>query len=968
MNTNSTRARQRKLPMGLGLRGVGQTVIYLLLLITPFIYFSHNSTFYQPPDSPPIDAPRRLVLLLVGGILLAMLAWAMAARKRIVWRWHILDIPVLLFAAGGVISSAFSDQPGQSFLNPLWANDSIQLIVIGVLLYFCVKEFLRTREEILRGACALVVACAVMTAVGYVDHIGNALLAMGKLPSFPILLNSGFSSSRLVGTMGNPMITGSYISMIIPLALGLTFAMTGTLRKVMLGVTIFLLPALLLTGARSAWLALFLMLLIMPVIFFLRLQRGEMPAKQRKSLIISGLVALVLLFGVIFAIPSVRSRVTSVAELGSSENTTVKTRIIYMTGAWNMFRARPVTGWGSGRFRIVMPQYRPGGNGAMESGMPIDRGYCTALPHNLPLQTAAEMGLVGLIPAFLIVIVMFVTAWREMRYSSVRSRLAWALFGLLSAYILNNLATFDNAVTMSLFWVGLGLLAGLSARERTVLHLTRETSGAMQAVAVILAAGMLFYVNMNVNASILTHSGVMKIPDEESITAPLAKKAIADCDDGLRLLQQAQDSMMGMGDLAIRESKLSAYRTKNIAASRLNQQEAANARIYKDVHSAYVKANEDVLAIEPRDRFALRFYAIDLFSGNDLVRTEQITSALRTYEPHSAEAHVLYSRYLQMAGKMRKAIAELKLAISIEPTYSDVYILVGRIAYQLYEDGGKDAQIMGQEGVASYRTGIEMGYQLTDGDINYFGLMWTNGRSYPQLLKEFAEIKTITAGNKSAQNNLLIGHFDYLLYRMNKENATVLREEGKRAYASAILQGMEPGGIFMDELDEMWGAGDNEEALQELIAENPGAAAVYVDVLTGHVNYLSYKSSDKARIAGVKAYARALEQNISMRTTFLREFDEMWLLGDYEVELQQLAASEKTTKTYAGSILLGHLNYLVFRKGGKNAEVARTDGFEAYNGLASSGISLPLNYQQEYIEMRPQGGTGTIEAPLGSPF
>ncbi|MEI7833087.1 MAG: O-antigen ligase family protein, partial [bacterium] len=928
------------------------------------------STFYQPPDAPAIDGPRRLIMLLICGLLVALLAWAMAVRRRIVWRWHLLDIPVLLFAVGGIVSSSFSDQPGQSFLNPIWANDSILLNVICVLLYFGVKEFLRTREEILRGAAALVVAGAMMTALGYVDHIGNLLVHRGALSSFPILLNGSFSAEKLVGTMANPMITGSYISMLIPLALGLSFALTGTLRKVMLGVTIFLLPALILTQARSAWLALFLMLIIMPIIFFCHLPHAKISAKNLKILLIIVFVALALNIAIIARIPSIRDRVLSVTKLVSKENETVKTRIIYMTGAWNMFVARPVTGWGPGRFRLILPQYRPAGRGAMESGMPIDRGYCTSLPHNLPLQTAAEMGLVGLLPALLIVIIMAIVAWREMRYRPQRGRLAWALFGLIVAYILNNLATFDNAATMSLFWVGLGLLAALSARERTFISLTRQSSGVLQAGAVIFALGTCYFIIMNFNGSILTCRGLQRVPDEVSINPQNARAAVQSCHEGLGYIQQADEWMMGIGDLPIQEAKLINLRIKYIAAVRLDMKDPGNKAIIDKTTEDYVKANEDVLAIEPRDRYALRYYAIHLFGGKDVEKCGRVTAALRKYEPFSAEAHVLYARYLKMADKDLESIAELKLAQSIEPTYSDIDLLLGRFNYELYAGAGKNADAARQDGIAAFISAFKMGAIPSDEDINDFGTMWTDGSDYTQLTRGLAEITKGMFSVNDSRKFIFLGHLNYLLYRLNKDNAAAKLQEGKLYYATAFLQGAYLNAGFMNEFDELW-AKSNAAELPRLIDENKNASPAFAFNLTGHVNYIVFKrggaDAEAARLAGLKAYVDSLEQNAAIRPSFLKEFDEMWLQGDYLNDLKRLTESEDKTRSYAGSVLQGHMNYLIYKKGGADADFARQQGASAFQSIVASNLPIPPVFQPEYEELKPTTGNSIIGAPK-TPF
>jgi len=169
--------------------------------------------------------------------------------------------------------------------------------------------------------------------------------------------------------------------------------------------------ALLLTLTRGAWVGC-AMALVLTVGIVGWQMRDALPPISRKTWLIA-VVVLLAGIGCAAANPVVRERMRNVVNW---RDTTVQSRFIYMQSAIGMFRARPLCGWGVGTFTVVSPQFRPAAN-ITESGVSINQVATAALPHNMPLQIAAEMGLCGSIPYAVLVLVILSFGWRNHQLS-----------------------------------------------------------------------------------------------------------------------------------------------------------------------------------------------------------------------------------------------------------------------------------------------------------------------------------------------------------------------------------------------------------------------------------------------------------------------------------------------------------------------------------------------------------------------
>ena len=123
----------------------GQRIFLILLIAGPLCSFPPAKVFYNS-----LDTPRRLLLLLGAGLLAALICKAWSLRRQVVLRWHVLDWYVLAYFLGCVVSSIGGAYPRVSFFGPVWSQDGLALLWICVVMYFAIKEFFRTPEEVER--------------------------------------------------------------------------------------------------------------------------------------------------------------------------------------------------------------------------------------------------------------------------------------------------------------------------------------------------------------------------------------------------------------------------------------------------------------------------------------------------------------------------------------------------------------------------------------------------------------------------------------------------------------------------------------------------------------------------------------------------------------------------------------------------------------------------------------------------
>jgi len=674
----------------------GSSIIYALLFFMPLIFLPPSVLIKNS-----LDVPRRLLILLGTGLLLALIVKGWSERHRLVIRWHPLDFPVLLFFLGAVISSLGGVFPLISFCGPVWGEDSLTLLWMSVIIYFSVKEFLRTPKQ-LEYAVFLLVLCGGCSALlGFLDWLH--LLPISFNPTFTghdyILLDA---RQRLVATMGNSMFTGTFFAILIPLAYGAAVVTTDRAKRtVLLSCLILMLPALLLTMARAAWVGLAVTVIVMTVLCVTTMQANVKKAIPFAMLIVT--VSLVLL-AVLIAInvPSLRDRLCSVVQM---EGQTIQTRKIYMHTAVNEFLNHPIQGVGFGNFQYVFQQYRPSSS-AIEQGIPLNRGFNSSLPHNLLLQIAAECGLIGLLPFLFILFRLYRSGAQLLRGSVKEAWLGAGLLGLCSCALITNMSAFDNFATTMLFWAAMGLLASIRAEERTLPErygilsrpISHNLTFALNVASLVIALGITLNFLTQTFTAYSLQQGLLLV---SRVQEHRESDPVAAIEKGVRAIRAANaisfmnPDFSGYQALFLANHSLVTQLVDQFQALKSSDPQAAR-QAYEQAEQAsrdMRDAGHQSLQLMDRDPMTMRLMVMDLTQSrnkNDIQEARKLADSLLKHEPMSAEAHVMSADLYEREGELpennslretylRQAIEDATQGTTLDPTFKEAWVRLAHL-------------------------------------------------------------------------------------------------------------------------------------------------------------------------------------------------------------------------------------------------------------------------------------------------
>lgn len=331
-------------------------------------------------------------------------------------------VPLLIYIGVSVISMALTRYRYAS------AQEVMVLLCCGMLVLVTARAV--TDERGLLWMVGAIAVVGVLSCIyGILQHHGVDPIFGGWVP--------WTEKGRSFSTMGHPNFYASFLVLAVPILLSLFFWSTNPVVK---GVLVPLICAVVLslfyTSSRGAWLG---YVASLPVWFFLSI------VNQRLRLIFLGPILCVVTvmvwlllsergggYVVLWALPFWLAAVPAIRFLGGgakeirfggktawaalllaavvlvsilfvdhkavggrvqdayeTEKGSVRTRKVLWAGTWNMFKAKPVFGWGVGTFGIHFPRFRD----------PLTAGKIapnTLHAHCEYLETGAEMGVIGL--------------------------------------------------------------------------------------------------------------------------------------------------------------------------------------------------------------------------------------------------------------------------------------------------------------------------------------------------------------------------------------------------------------------------------------------------------------------------------------------------------------------------------------------------------------------------------------------
>jgi O-antigen ligase len=335
-----------------------------------------------------------------GSAALAFEGFAILLMATLLWqtRWNLsrenvitflrtgANLPVLLFFALAVVSCALS--PYKTFS----VQETLKL-GSGVLLYFVVAYQFRQSKHLLMLADTLIFLALAVSFIGMADYMLN-------------------TTARAQGLFGNAQPLGSLLMILLPIVAVIAFTDKGSMRPLVAQfATVITVGCLILTQTRSSWMGTIAALATMAIMMIpasakkqgSRIQRqddlrGYLAARKHKF--VQPLMLAVVALGFVFLMGTQNRGILERANTLTkySYDASIQGRIQNnWAGAMQMVKERPLTGWGAGLFPVYQLYYTQQGNLVAPNFKTATRVSLSEQAHNFYLQTAAELGLPGLL-------------------------------------------------------------------------------------------------------------------------------------------------------------------------------------------------------------------------------------------------------------------------------------------------------------------------------------------------------------------------------------------------------------------------------------------------------------------------------------------------------------------------------------------------------------------------------------------
>jgi hypothetical protein len=312
------------------------------------------------------------------------------------------------------------------------ALSEVVILAQAILLFWYILHHIRTRSDVMFVVVVLMAGLIVQGIVALGLQIVGDDVVLGPM-------KADIDDGRVNGTFGSPNVLGSYLTLLLPVAIGLVLSSAGPRQRLLGGVAFGLgLLALVLSSSRGAWIGFTLtMALMLAVAWRRRWLAGTGP------LVLGGMaVALAIVFH--------EEILLRAAEFN---NRAARSRLPLMELAFRMIRDAPLTGVGANNFAASLDGYLT---------VDYSREWISTV-HNKYLLVWAETGLAALV-AFLWVLLSAIRAgWRQVTAGdSLLSPLALGLSaGLIGNMIHMTVDLFHGRPQVQLLWLVIGVILAI---------------------------------------------------------------------------------------------------------------------------------------------------------------------------------------------------------------------------------------------------------------------------------------------------------------------------------------------------------------------------------------------------------------------------------------------------------------------------------------------------------------------------
>lgn len=379
-----------------------------------------------------------LAVQVLAAVLLAVLLfrarWSFDRAAVIRFFREGVNLPVLLFVALALLSWTWST-------NRIFCIQETVRILSGIVVYLVVAYQFRRSEYLSKLVDALVFLAI---AVGFVGFY----------------LFSQSSHQFAVGPFGDHQMFGSFLTVLLPLvAVAAVTEKRKTRQVIAQCATAILAACLLIAQSRSAWIGAGVGLSVMTVLAIISYLSSRRSARRGRNVeLVMSILLLATAIGFFLLVsPQSASVLSRMTTMDNKQEVGWDYRRQLWTGALSMVAKRPL-GYGIGQYPLLQHQFT-------HMGIPMQlvskNPSLGEQAHNFYLQTAAELGIQGLLIFVAILVVFFVQGTRAMltMEAGIRRHLLLASIASTAAFAADAFGSpaWQFGQVSLFFWLSLGI-------------------------------------------------------------------------------------------------------------------------------------------------------------------------------------------------------------------------------------------------------------------------------------------------------------------------------------------------------------------------------------------------------------------------------------------------------------------------------------------------------------------------------
>jgi len=410
---------------------------------------------YDAFDLPKATLLYALALVIAASYLARSLMAGEAAIKK-----TLINKPLLAFTATMTVATVVSPVPLISIVGEYARYENLPTIYSYILLAFMAGQFMDKKEWVNRLVSISFISFGVVSLYGILQNFGFDLIPQ-------ILRPQGFAE-RSRSTLGNPVLFGGYLAVMIPLLLNYLIDKEERLPmmpKSLIGALLVAgLTGAILSQSRGAWIGAIAGIVAVIVLQRKQLLRGIGTAFAISVFAVAFMLVVLSIAGqgvLVDRLSAIGDRVTTAADFSSGSGTS---RIEIWKSSVAMISVRPIVGYGPDQMYIWSPAFNTLKKAQVEVNTVADRA------HNIFLQIAINGGLLSLAAFLWLMIALAIAGFRLAKSDNPNKSFALGTMAALVGYLGQGLSGIDVIGVSAPVWVLAGTVATLAGGEtKTIL-------------------------------------------------------------------------------------------------------------------------------------------------------------------------------------------------------------------------------------------------------------------------------------------------------------------------------------------------------------------------------------------------------------------------------------------------------------------------------------------------------------------